>query len=146
MDSSVASQIEQWESRDHLILSPTAESCAAGVANVGQHDGETIYEGVTAVGDKVQIHGDRCSCNHERDDSKTDRGTPFGQAWRNRLAASCEHQRAVETARYLGGRCDCGATQHIVHDHTIQYDVTIMRTFECLNCGAPREKPTNLGV
>lgn len=138
MNSTVESQIEVWETQeqDLALLSPLAASEAAAVVANGWHDGDRVYEVLMGDGSTFQVYQDRCLCGNERD---VEPGSEVTQR-RRRLAESCVHQRARETAVNVGGRCECGALKVERTNHTDSVGNVVMRSFSCAKCGASRSE------
>ncbi len=135
MSRNAVKLVESWDSYyDTGLLSPLASSDVAAVLCEGNKYTVLLQDGTEEI-----VDGDSCTCGHEREDEKTGMGTEARQGWQNRLAASCDHQKAALQAVDVGGGCsECGTLAIEKKDHTDKYENVLMQSFSCAGCGAER--------
>lgn len=128
---------QSWDSYyDEGLLSPLSSSGAVAVLRTGNKHTVLLPDGSEKI-----VQGDSCTCGHEREDEKTGMGTEARQGWKNRLAASCDHQTAALQAVDVGGACsECGTLAVEHRNHTDSVGNVVMTSFSCAGCGASRRE------
>lgn len=127
---------ESWDSYyDEGLLSPLASSDVTAVLREGSKSTVLLPDGTEEI-----VNGDSCTCGHEREDEMTGMGTEARQGWQNRLAASCNHQKAALQAVDVGGACECGELKVERTNHEDSYGNTVMQSYACAGCGVARRE------
>lgn len=128
--------VKSWDSYyAEGVLSPLSSSAAVAVLREGSKHTVLMPDGTEEI-----VEGNSCSCGHERADEKSDRGTEARQGWKNRLAASCDHQEAALQAVDVGGACECGELKVERTNHEDSYGNTVMQSYACAGCGVARRE------